>query len=151
MKKQSIPLIEGKNNAEKALERIKAWYHQQIVDRAPIRFSAHNSEYAVVHKPSDRWPTLKDRWFDAEYQVDSYLASIRGQKFLAETFPVFWPNLGPEVYSAFYGGELTYAEVTAYSVPLLNDLDRDLDKIHFDENNPYLRKLDEMTELYSRA
>ena len=43
--------------------------------------------------------------------------------FHAETFPVFFPNLGPSVYSAFYAGRLEFAEVTSWYEPVLADLD----------------------------
>ena len=46
-----------------------------------------------------------------------------GRKFYAETFPIFWPNLGPEVFSAFHECELEYAEVTSYSIPLVKEKD----------------------------
>lgn len=71
---------------------------------------------------------MKDRWFDAEFQIDSYMESIKGKKFYAETFPVFWPNLGPAVYAAFYGTEMEYQEVTTFSIPLVKDWD-DISKI----------------------
>ena len=64
--------------------------------------------------------------------------------FNAETFPVFWPNLGPEVYTAFYGVELEYKEVTSYSIPTLRDWAQ-MDQIKLDFDNPYFRKIEEMT------
>ena len=139
--------LAGKPDFSVAMQRIYAWYQQEIVDRPPIRFSAHNAEYSSPPHLRDRkWPDLKARWFDAEFQVDSYIESIKNRKFLAETFPVFWPNLGPEVYSAFYGSELTYQEVTSYSVPMVEEWE-DVAKIRLDMNNAYFRKLEEMTRL----
>ncbi|MBI5380773.1 MAG: hypothetical protein HZA31_02620 [Opitutae bacterium] len=128
------------------MERILAWFDGQIIDRVPVRFSAHNAEYDHAATTSRRWGSLRERWFDAEYQVESYLQSLAGQSFLAESIPVFWPNLGPEVYSAFYGSELTYQEVTSYSVPLVQSWD-EMDKIRFDTTNAYYRKIDEMTAM----
>ncbi|MFN8452925.1 MAG: hypothetical protein U0521_30995, partial [Anaerolineae bacterium] len=130
---------------EMAMKRVDAWFEGAILDRAPIRFQAHNAfiESANAAYPS---PNLKDRWFDAEFQVETYLASIRGKTFHGETFPVFWPNLGPEVYAAFYGSELEYGEVTAWSKPLVRDWS-DTECIRLDMDNPYIRKLDEMTRL----
>src|SRR5690606_38850403 len=117
-------------------ERILAWFEGQVIDRVPVRFGAHNSEYDHATASSRTWPTLRDRWFDAEYQVDSFLASLKGAQFLGESIPVFWPNLGPEVYSAFHGSELTYQQVTAYSEPLVKSWD-DLSKVCFDPENAY--------------
>ena len=62
----------------------------------------------------------------------------------AETFTVYWPNLGPEVYTAFYGVELEYKEVTSYSKPNIEDWSQ-IDEIRLDMNNAYFKKIEEMT------
>lgn len=131
---------------EMAMKRIYAWYNQDLIDRVPIRFHAHNSEYDSGKSSDKTWKSLKDRWFDAEYQVDSYIESINGVQFLAETFPVFMPNLGPEVFSAFYGSELEYKEVTSYSIPFVNDWG-DIKSLRLDMQNSYFRKIEELTLL----
>lgn len=138
--------LECKPDLEQAMQRIYGWYQQEMLDRLPIRFSAHNAEYAISPHLKKPWPTLKDRWFDAEYQVDLFIDSIKGRRFYAETFPVFWPNLGPEVFTAFHGSELEYMEVISYSVPFVKDWE-DINRIQFDTNNPYFKKIDEMTRL----
>ena len=107
-----------------AMRRIHAWFQQEVLDRPPIRFSTHNAEYSALPQFRQRtWPDRKARWFDAEFQVDCFIEYLRDRVFLAETFPVFWPNLGPEVYAAFHGSELIYQEVTSYAVPLVLDWD----------------------------
>ena len=137
--------LEQKPDFEKSMERIYYWYYQEILDRAPIRFTAHNAEYNEIHGLENRsWPSLKDRWWDTQYQIELFEQQLKDMVFNAETFPVFWPNLGPEVYTAFYGVELIYKEVTSYAVPFLKDLNG-LDKIKFDYNNNYFRKIEEMT------
>ena len=96
------------------------------------------------------WPDIKSRWFDAEFQVDFFVESMKGEPYLAETFPVFWPNLGPEVYAAFYGGDLVFREVTSYyTASVRNWADADRLKLNF--NNPYFAKLEEMTRLALEA
>lgn len=142
----SLPEISTKPNFAEAFARVEAWFSGAVLDRPPVRFKPHNCKFNSVAKHARQWGSLKERWFDAEYQIDSYLQSIEGCTFHGETFPVFWPNLGPEVYSAFFGAELTYQEVTSYSVPMVREWS-DIQKIRFDENNPYLRKIEEMTAL----
>ncbi len=78
--------------------------------------------------------------------MDFFSESIRGCTFLAETFPVFWPNLGPEIYVAFHGSELVFKEVTSYSVPLVKDWG-DVAKIRLDTENEYFRKIEELTQV----
>lgn len=136
--------LETKPDFEKAMQRIYAWYEREVIDRPPIRFHAHNSDYEKAHTQKNRvWPDQKSRWFDAEFQLDFFAESIKDQQFLAETFPIFWPNLGPEVYSAFYGSELIFQEVTSYSVPLLKSWD-DLCHVKLDTANEYFKKTEEL-------
>jgi hypothetical protein len=126
-----------------AMQRVYAWYEGEIIDRPPVRFVAHNAfvEQANQAYPSDN---LRDRWFDAEFQVDTFLQSIADQTFHGETFPVFWPNLGPEVYAAFYGAELEYGEVTAWSKPFVLEW-ADMAKLKLDMSNQYFKKIEELT------
>jgi hypothetical protein len=139
--------LETKPDSDRAMERIRAWYEGEVIDRPPIRFTAHNAEYDLSPDAAGRsWPTLEDRWFEAEYQVDRFEASIRGQEFLAETFPVFWPNLGPGVYAALFGCRLTYGEVTAWSEPLVRDWSEAAD-LRLDRGCRHFRALEEMTRL----
>lgn len=127
-----------------AMKRVYAWFEGAIIDRPPVRFMAHNAfvEQANQAYPSDN---LRDRWFDAEFQVETFVKSIEGRTFHGETFPVFWPNLGPEVYAGFYGAELQFGEVTSWSVPMVRSWD-DMARLKLDlDNNIYMRKLDEIT------
>lgn len=137
--------IEGMPQFDAAMQRVYAWYARAIIDRPPVRFVAHNAfvDEANTAYPSDN---LRDRWFDAEFQVDTYLDSIAGKTFRGETFPVFWPNLGPEVYAAFYGAELAYGEVTSWSKPCVETWD-DAGTLKLDMANVTFNKLEELTHL----
>lgn len=137
--------LEQKPDFEQCMKRIYAWYNQEIVDRVPIRFAAHNAEYSSAHLLEGRsWAGLKERWWDTDYQIELFEHQLSHSVYNAETFPVFWPNLGPEVYTAFYGVELEYKEVTSYSIPNLKDWSQ-LDNLKLDFNNPYFQKIEEMT------
>jgi hypothetical protein len=137
--------LEKKPDFEKCMKRIYAWFEQEITDRIPIRFSAHNAEYNEARMLEGRyWKNLRDRWWDTEYQLDLFENQLGNSVYNAETFPVFWPNLGPEVYTAFYGVELIYKEVTSYAVPVIKEWAQ-IEKLRLDYNNKYLRKIEEMT------
>jgi hypothetical protein len=130
--------LEQKPDFKESMKRIYAWYNQAIIDRAPIRFSAHNADFNETHVLKGRsWSSLKDRWFDTEYQLELFEYQINHSVYNAETFPVFMPNLGPEVFTAFYGVELLFKEVTSYAIPNLKDWSQ-LDKIKLDYDNSYI-------------
>lgn len=139
--------IEAMPHFEMAMKRVYAWYENQIIDRPPVRFMAHNAflENAkqdiagLSRREKESW------WFDAELQVDLFLKSIEGQRFHAETFPVFFPNLGPDVYAAFYGAQLIFGEVTSWSVPLVKDWSQ-VDELQFDPSNVYFKKIEGLTD-----
>lgn len=142
--------LETKPDSEQALRRVDAWFHGAVLDRAPVRFSRHNSQYeGAASLDTRRWTTLRDRWLDAEYQVDRALRDLGGKVFRAETFPVYFPNLGPEIYAAFFGCALEFGEITSWSEPMISDItdDAQLALPAFDPDNAYLRKVDEMTTL----
>jgi hypothetical protein len=142
--------LSGMPGFAQAMQRVDAWFHGAILDRAPVRFSKHNAQYESVQGPQERqWPSLKDRWMDAEYQVETFLRDIDHQTIRAESFPVFWPNLGPDIYAAFFGCALEFGDITSWSHPLIDDLtdDSQLGRTVFDPDNPYLNKLREMTRL----
>lgn len=125
-----------------AMQRVYAWFAGEIIDRPPVRFFRHND---FVEQVNQTYPgSLRERWFDAEFQVDMFVRSITGKTFHGETFPVFWPNLGPEVYAALYGSELIYSEYSSYAMPLVRTWD-DLARLRLDFDNAYAAKLDEMT------
>lgn len=129
-----------------AMKRVYAWFENEIIDRPPVRFSAHNSFLEIAktdiadlsNEEKEAW------WFNAELQIDLFIKSIEGRKFHGETFPVYFPNLGPDVYASFYGSKLIFGEVTSWSVPLLRNWDQ-IDTLHLDMENRYLKKLDELT------
>jgi hypothetical protein len=139
--------LQGKPDFEEALQRIEAWFNHERLDRPPVRFAEHNAEYsASPHLAGRTWPDLKARWFDAEFQVDYFLDSIRGRRFHGETFPVFWPNLGPNVYAAFFGAELEYGEVTSWIDHPVRGWD-DLARLEFSHENEYFRGIERLTRV----
>ncbi len=128
---------------EQAMDRVYAWYEQEIVDRPPVRFSRHNALYAEADAlAQSRYPTRKDWWYDEDYQIERFLDQIKGKQFLAETFPIFWPNLGPNVFAGCYGSQLEFGEVTSWAEPILDDYSQ---PIVLDWQSEYLRKLDSLT------
>ncbi len=126
------------------MKRVYAWYAGEVIDRAPVRFAAHNAQFETADT-AGRWATLKERWYDAQYQVDHFIASLPSV-LLGETFPVFWPNLGPNVFAAILGGaELTFGEVTSWIHPVLSSA-QDAGAIRWHEESEYFQKLLELTD-----
>ena len=134
-----------KPDYEQCVERIEAWFQGEITDRVPIRFHRHNAEYDVSHV--SRHANQRDRWFDSEYQADEFLKSISGMRFNAETFPIYMPNLGPNVYAAFHGGNMTFEDVTSWYHEIVHDYGTDMSKINFSKDNVFYKKILELTKV----
>ena len=77
--------------------------------------------------------------------VERALARVMNTEYLGDALPTAWPNLGPEIFSAFFGCELEYSETTSWSIPNLSDWS-EADGLRFSEENFYWKKLLEMTD-----
>ncbi len=136
--------LAAKPDFDQAIQRIEAWYAHEVIDRPPVRFSGHNVEYGQVEPDAaGRWPTLKERWFDVDYQLERFLRQIEGKSFLGETFPIFWPNLGPNVLAGIYGCPLEFGEVTSWAEPILTTWGQ---PVTLNWESEYLRQLETMTQ-----
>jgi hypothetical protein len=140
--------IEAMPQFEMAMHRVYAWYENEIVDRPPVRFMAHNAFLDAAKEDISNlsFEQKEAWWFNAELQVDLFVQSIANKRFHGETFPVFWPNLGPDVYSAFYGAKLIFGDVTSWSIPLVTDWSQ-MDRLEFHPDNLYFKKIEELTRL----
>jgi hypothetical protein len=138
------PGLLKKPDFAEAMRRIYAWYDHEVLDRAPVRFSAAARDMLPAGA-GGRWPDLKGRWFDAEYQLEHFLACMDSSSYLGETFPVFCPNLGPNVFAAMLGGELTFGETTSWIKPSVETMEQ-AGRVAFDEANLYYQKILEITD-----
>lgn len=139
--------MELKPDIDAVLGRYEAWWHCEIVDRplVSMRFPVAPAERVPV--PCKEHATIRERWLDTEYIVARATAGLRNTVHFADALPIAWPNLGPEVFSAFYGCEMEYGERTAWSKPILEDWsEAAVEQLRLDRESFYFRKLIEMTD-----
>ncbi len=129
---------------EKRLARQDAFWDCQIIDRPVVHITVPKKNPDFPKPAPKNFSTLKDRWLDAEYVAECKLHQIMNTDFLGDALPYAWPNLGPEIFSAYFGMELEYGENTVWGIPNLKSWN-DIDKIVFSEENPYWKKTAEMT------
>ncbi len=141
----SIMPIERISDWEKRLARQDAFWQREIIDRPVICITLPRQEKRYpTPKPKD-WKSQRERWEDSEYIAELAVANVMNTEYLGDALPVAWPNLGPDVFSAFLGAELEYGETTSWSKPILHDW-RNALKVSFSEDNYYWRKILEMTD-----
>jgi len=131
-----------KPDFSKAMERINAWYSQELLDRAPVQFVNYCPLPPARQNDTRSW---KDRWFDAEGMIAAFERYIETTSFLGESFPIFWPNLGPVVYSGFYGLAMTFEETTVWAKHLPDW--KEVLSLSFSRQNAYFKQVEKMTAM----
>jgi len=141
-------MLEYKPDFEEVLNRYEAWWECQIIDRPLVSMAfARPREEQVPWPPPKDYASRRDRWLDTEYVVERTAARMANTCFYADSLPVAWPNLGPEVFSAFYGCPLVFSETTSWSEPILEDWEPDsVAALQLDTESFYFRKILEMTD-----
>lgn len=140
-------MFELKPDFEDVLNRYEAWWKCDLADRPLVSMAFPLDEADRVPVPWKQHATMRDRWMDTAYIVAQAEAQLRNTVHFADSLPIAWPNLGPEVFSAFYGCEMDYGDITAWSKPILADWSNEsVENLRLDWNSFYFRKLVEMTE-----
>ena len=137
--------FECKPDYEISHARYQAFWDRQIVDRPPVCF-AFRREDAPPPKARPACPSWKDWWLDIDRRVDELAEGIEQTEYLYDALPIAWPNLGPEIFSAWCGCGYEYGATTTWSRPAIEDWDRDYDRARLDMGHPLFLKMVEFTE-----
>lgn len=100
------------------IQRFEAWWHGAIIDRPPVTLQVKPSR--PYRGPVSHHATLRERWLDAEFTVDSAIARLEQQDFVGDSLPVFWSNIGPEISATLLGCDLEFGETTSWSKPIVH-------------------------------
>ena len=105
--------IEDIPDWEQRIARQDAFWARAILDRPVVCMQAPKTHPPCPELEPRAYASLRDRWMDTERVVDAAVAAAMKTDFLGDALPVAWPNLGPEVFSAFFGQELEFTEDTS--------------------------------------
>jgi hypothetical protein len=130
---------------ETRLARQDAFWDRRIIDRPVVIISWSRKSPAVPWPARKTHATIRERWFDSEYVADWAYASAMNTEYAGDSLPVANPNLGPEVFSAFFGAELEFSPDSSWCIPCLKDW-ADAGRLEFSEDNFYWKKLGELTD-----
>ena len=145
-------MFELKPDFEAVADRYEAWWKGAIVDRPLVSITYPAPEAQRVPVPKKTHASERERWLDIEYTVECTEARLRNTVYSADALPVTIPNLGPEVFSAFYGCEMAYTDVTGWSSPILDDLSAaSLAKLQLDREGFYFKKIVELGDALAAA
>lgn len=113
--------MEFKPDWPQAAERFKAWWAGEVIDRVALQVTAPKDGYAP--KPAPVPQTLEERWTDVAHAIDTAEARMRATFYGGEALPLFFPNLGPDVFSAYLGCDLIFDPRTSWAKPNIVDWD----------------------------
>jgi hypothetical protein len=135
-------------DADLIMQRFEAWWLCEIVDRPLVSLSVQQSK--PLNLPEKDYATTRDRWFDAEFQIEWHDAYFSQLESVGDSLPVFMPNLGPEVLATLFGAELEFSDESSWSVPLVESC-RDIAGLKVDFENPYWQNIRKATDLSLEA
>ena len=136
--------LAGRPDFDRVLQRFEAWWHGAIIDRPLITINVR-PPHPLAPLPSAH-ATLRQRWLDVEYNVACVEATVRDAVYVADAFPTFMPNLGPDICAAAFGCPLVFGEDTSWSKPIASSC---ADILHMtpDLDGEYWRTIRQMTDL----
>jgi hypothetical protein len=106
---------------EKIKQRFDAFWQREIIDRPMISIVAPRKERK--QRDFSVPDTLEGRWTDIEYILERVELSFENTLYLGDAIPSFWPNIGPDSFTAYLGGELTFKDDhTSWVRPFISDI-----------------------------
>lgn len=136
--------LKMKPDMEEAQHRIDLFWEHEDTDRpmTSIVFPRKNGK-SVCPKS---YSTQKERWLDIDYRVEQIASEVESYVYYAEAMPVAFPNLGPEILSAWAGCGYEFGETTTWSIPCIKNWDLNGSQAKIDESHPLFHVLVEFTQ-----
>ena len=134
-------MFENKQDYEQAQKRVNAFWNHEEVDR-PLTNIIFPKAGAKPF-PQKKYDTFEEQWLDFDYRVERAVCDIANTVYYGDAMPVFFPDLGPEIISAWAGCPYIYGADTTWTTPCL--LDWDNDNAVIDMSHPLAKKLEEFT------
>lgn len=134
-----------KPDYEQSCQRYEAFWHQEIIDRPPVSITLAKENPKILTPKTYR--NHEERWLDIEYRAEMIDTALRNRIYYADALPIAFPNMGPEIFSAWCGCGYQYGQDTTWSVPCIEDWEQDEKKAAFNPQHPLYRKTMDFTKL----
>ena len=125
--------------------RYEAFWEQTVIDRPPVSIVLPSPQASA--EPRKSYSSQWDRWTDVEFRAEQMAVNLANKRYLGDALPVAFPNMGPEIFSAWCGAGYRFGESTAWSEPCIGDWDRDAGSAVFNADHPLFRLTVQFTEL----
>ncbi len=129
------------------IERFAAWWQGEVIDRPPITVAVVKSR--PYTGPISTHATQAARWLDIPFVVESAIAEMARTDYVGDSFPIFWPNIGPEISATPFGVDLAFTESTSWSAPIVHAGDEwaRIATMQPNFDNRYWQTMEVMTDL----
>jgi hypothetical protein len=133
-----------KPDYEESKKRFDAFWERAIIDRPPT--SIEISLEKTKKNPEKKYKSYKKQWLDIDYRVESEVSRLENKKFLGDSIPVAFPDMGPGIFSAWCGCHYVFGRETAWTKPCIKDWEKDSHKCVLNMEHPLLKKQVEFME-----
>jgi hypothetical protein len=132
---------------EMRIRRQDAALKGEIIDRPVVLMTCPKP--GAKEFPKKVHKSLKERWFDSEYQAKKARHSCESTLYFGDALPVVWPDVGPDFFPALFGGQIEFEENTSYVKPWLAEWE-DWDRCvkYAPQNNEYFKIMEHHYEAY---
>lgn len=131
---------------EDTLQRFAKWWRLEETDRPVLELPVRPRPFEIAAK---RPESLPDRWMNPEWRVEAALAELRARPYVAETLPVFMPDVGPDLTATLLGAKLEFGENTSWSHHPVQDVEEweEVLQCRPDFDNPFWQAIEAMTKM----
>jgi hypothetical protein len=126
-----------KPDYETVYKRFDAFWNRDIFDRALVNIMLPKDNPKPV--PERNYPNYESRWLDVDFRAEQGAVELENFHYLGEALPIAWPNLGPEIFSAWSGCPYRFGETTTWSEPCITDWEEDGASAVLDMDHPLLK------------
>jgi len=137
-------MFELKPDYEKTLDRYRAYWACSVLDRPTVDIRLPKPGASPF--PKKTYANWDDSWLDIDYRIEKTAYEMENTLFLGDSLPLVFPNLGPEIYSAWCGCGYRFTEDSTWSEPAIRDWEEDAGKVRLDMNHPLFKTLERFTD-----
>ncbi len=117
-----LDTLAWKPDFHRTINRFEAWWRGEVLDRPPLTLHAPGARQPMY--PSKTHADERQRWMDVEYRVEAAVAHMAASVYPADSFPIYWPNLGPEITATLHGCELEFGRDTSWTTPIVHSAEQ---------------------------
>lgn len=133
---------------EMRIKRHDAFWENEIIDRPLVHLSCPSQNTKPI--PTSTHASWKERWYDVDFQVNRTLAEIANTHFMGDKLPLAFPNVGPDIFPACYGGEIEFENNTSYIKHFLQNWNK-INTLKLSLKREYPQKIEELYDAFFEA